>query len=273
MDPSRAAELNRAWWDAVRRQRDAGLIAKNHDVAAQILAGESGPSPEQLAFLGDVAGKRLLDLGCGDGCELVVLAPGCRGHRRRQLAGPTRRRPAHRRRARRPGPARAGYRRSCSAGSSTSGSPPTLRGGSATWTGGSGRCGRRSSRAGCSRSAAGIRWPGSSHGGRSRSSRRATSSRARSCSAPSARRTGTRSGRISYLRGVESHARGDRDGGGAGGAAGDAPRRGRRRAVGRVPGRVRAPRDENLGGVTRRGTASILRQSQGCLLDVTARQR
>jgi cyclopropane fatty-acyl-phospholipid synthase-like methyltransferase len=34
----------------------------------------SGPCPEQLAFLGDVAGKRLLDLGCGDGCELVPLA-------------------------------------------------------------------------------------------------------------------------------------------------------------------------------------------------------
>jgi SAM-dependent methyltransferase len=74
MDLDRAAEANRAWWDAVRRQRDAGLIAKNHDVAAQILAGASGPCPEQLAFLGDVAGKRLLDLGCGDGCELVPLA-------------------------------------------------------------------------------------------------------------------------------------------------------------------------------------------------------
>jgi SAM-dependent methyltransferase len=74
LDTDRAAELNRAWWDSVRRQRDAGLIAKNHDVAAQILAGESGPCPEQLAFLGDLAGKRLLDLGCGDGCELVPLA-------------------------------------------------------------------------------------------------------------------------------------------------------------------------------------------------------
>ena len=69
-----AAALNRAWWDAIRRQRDAGLIAKNHDVAAQILAGTSGPCPEQVAFLGDLAGKRLLDLGCGDGCELVALA-------------------------------------------------------------------------------------------------------------------------------------------------------------------------------------------------------
>ena len=66
--------MDRAWWDAIRRQRDAGLIARSHDVAAQILAGESGPGPEQLAFLGDLAGKRLLDLGCGDGCELVPLA-------------------------------------------------------------------------------------------------------------------------------------------------------------------------------------------------------
>ena len=74
MDLERAAEANRAWWDAIRRMRDAGLIAKNHDVAAQILAGTSGPCPEQVAFLGDLAGKRLLDLGCGDGCELVALA-------------------------------------------------------------------------------------------------------------------------------------------------------------------------------------------------------
>jgi SAM-dependent methyltransferase len=74
VDSDQAAELNRSWWDAVRRQRDAGLITKNHDVAAQILAGTSGPCAEQVAFLGDVAGKRLLDLGCGDGCELVPLA-------------------------------------------------------------------------------------------------------------------------------------------------------------------------------------------------------
>jgi SAM-dependent methyltransferase len=74
VDTDRAAAHNRVWWDAIRRQRDAGLITKNHDVAAQILAGTSGLCPEQLAFLGDVAGKRLLDLGCGDGCELVVLA-------------------------------------------------------------------------------------------------------------------------------------------------------------------------------------------------------
>ena len=74
MDLDRTADANRSWWDAIRRQRDAGLIAKNHDVAAQILAGASGPCPEQLAFLGDLAGKRLLDLGCGDGCELVPLA-------------------------------------------------------------------------------------------------------------------------------------------------------------------------------------------------------
>jgi hypothetical protein len=65
MDLDRAAEANRAWSDAVRRQRDAGLIIKNHDVAAQIIAGRSGPGAEQQAFLGDVAGKRLLDLGCG----------------------------------------------------------------------------------------------------------------------------------------------------------------------------------------------------------------
>lgn len=70
----RAAEFNRHWWDTVRRQRDEGLIHKHHDVAADILAGRTELTPHQRQLLGDVAGKRILDLGCGDGFELLELA-------------------------------------------------------------------------------------------------------------------------------------------------------------------------------------------------------
>ena len=69
-----AARLNREAWDSIRRQRDEGLIPKNVDVAADILAGKSGRYPEQMALLGDVRGKRLLSLGCGDGKELLEFA-------------------------------------------------------------------------------------------------------------------------------------------------------------------------------------------------------
>jgi len=68
------AEFNRQWWDTVRRQRDEGLIQKQHDVAADILAGKTALSLHQRQFLGDVAGKRMLDLGCGDGFELLEWA-------------------------------------------------------------------------------------------------------------------------------------------------------------------------------------------------------
>ncbi len=68
------AEFNRHWWDTVRRQRDEGLIHKHHDVAADILAGRTALSPHQRQLLGDVGGKRILDLGCGDGFELLELA-------------------------------------------------------------------------------------------------------------------------------------------------------------------------------------------------------
>lgn len=69
-----AALLNRDTWDSIRRQRDAGLIVKHHDIAADLLAGQTARYPEQLALLGDVSGKRLLDLGCGDGMELLEWA-------------------------------------------------------------------------------------------------------------------------------------------------------------------------------------------------------
>lgn len=74
MSTERAAALNRQTWDSIRRQRDEGLIAKNSDIAGDILAGKAARYPEQVALLGDVAGKRLLDLGCGDGKELLEFA-------------------------------------------------------------------------------------------------------------------------------------------------------------------------------------------------------
>lgn len=74
MSTERAAALNRHTWDSIRRQRDEGLISKNVDIAADILTGTTARSPEQLALLGDVGGKRLLDLGCGDGKELLEFA-------------------------------------------------------------------------------------------------------------------------------------------------------------------------------------------------------
>lgn len=69
-----AAILNRQAWDSIRRQRDEGLIAKHHNVAADILEGKTSLTPEQRALVGEVAGKYLLDLGCGDGFELLEWA-------------------------------------------------------------------------------------------------------------------------------------------------------------------------------------------------------
>ncbi|MHB0875641.1 MAG: class I SAM-dependent methyltransferase [Anaerolineae bacterium] len=73
-DGDRAADLNRTAWDSFRRQRDEGLVADRRDVAAALLAGKRFLGPEYLALAGDVAGKRLLDLGCGDGAELLEWA-------------------------------------------------------------------------------------------------------------------------------------------------------------------------------------------------------
>jgi SAM-dependent methyltransferase len=70
----RAAQHNRVAWDSFRRQRDEGLVNKHVDVATEILTGKSCLSPEQLSLAGNVAGKRLLDLGCGDGFELLEWA-------------------------------------------------------------------------------------------------------------------------------------------------------------------------------------------------------
>src|SRR6266536_668352 len=69
-----AARVNRAAWDSFRRQRDEGLVGGRRDVAASILAGTQYLPPWLRELAGDVRGKRLLDLGCGDGAELMEWA-------------------------------------------------------------------------------------------------------------------------------------------------------------------------------------------------------
>ena len=69
-----AADLNRNAWDSLRRQRDAGLVNIRPDSAAAILSGRRFLYAENLELVGDVRGKRLLDMGCGDGAEMLEWA-------------------------------------------------------------------------------------------------------------------------------------------------------------------------------------------------------
>lgn len=73
-DVNLAAALNRQAWDSIRRQRDEGMIANHHDVASEILAGRTKLKPKHWELAGMVSGKRLLDLGCGDGGEMLEWA-------------------------------------------------------------------------------------------------------------------------------------------------------------------------------------------------------
>lgn len=61
-DTGRGAAINRQAWNSIRRQRDAGLIRKHLDVAAEYLAGETSLYSERRDLLGDIEGKRVLDL-------------------------------------------------------------------------------------------------------------------------------------------------------------------------------------------------------------------
>lgn len=81
----RAAERNRRAWDAFRQQQDEGLVNIRPRIdpatAAKVLetdiskTGVGYLSPAQVVELaGDVSGKRLLDMGCGDGDELFQWA-------------------------------------------------------------------------------------------------------------------------------------------------------------------------------------------------------
>ena len=69
-----AAEQNREAWDSFRRQRDEGLVNIRPDSAGDILVGKRFLYPENLELVGDVRGKRLLDMGCGDGAEMLEWA-------------------------------------------------------------------------------------------------------------------------------------------------------------------------------------------------------
>lgn len=69
-----AARRNREAWDSFRRQRDEGLVTGRSEIAVRIAKGESFLDDEYVRLVGDVRGKRLLDLGCGDGAELVSWA-------------------------------------------------------------------------------------------------------------------------------------------------------------------------------------------------------
>ena len=69
-----AAQHNRQAWDSFRRQRDQGLVNIRPDTAKAILTGKRFLYPENLDLAGDVRGKRLLDMGCGDGAEMLEWA-------------------------------------------------------------------------------------------------------------------------------------------------------------------------------------------------------
>ena len=69
-----AAEQNREAWDSLRRQRDEGLVNIRPDSAGDILAGKRFLYQENLDLVGAVRGKHLLDMGCGDGAEMLEWA-------------------------------------------------------------------------------------------------------------------------------------------------------------------------------------------------------
>ncbi len=70
----KAAELNRATWDSFRRQRDEGLSQERRDSAQDILNGRGYLRQEYIELAGDVKGKRLLDMGCGEAAETLEWA-------------------------------------------------------------------------------------------------------------------------------------------------------------------------------------------------------
>ena len=71
----KAAEENRTAWNSFRRQRDEGLVDIRQDSAAAILEGRRFLYPENLKLVsGHVRGIRLLDMGCGDGAEMLEWA-------------------------------------------------------------------------------------------------------------------------------------------------------------------------------------------------------
>jgi len=70
----KAAELNREAWNSFRRQRDEGLTQHRRDSAEDILTGKGHLGREYIELAGDVSGKRLLDMGCGEAAETCEWA-------------------------------------------------------------------------------------------------------------------------------------------------------------------------------------------------------
>ena len=70
----KAAECNRIAWNSFRRQRDEGLSKWRNDSARDILQGRGFLPREFIQLAGDVSGKRLLDMGCGEGAETLEWA-------------------------------------------------------------------------------------------------------------------------------------------------------------------------------------------------------
>jgi len=70
----KAAELNRKTWDSFRRQRDEGLSPCRRDSAEDILRGKGHLRREYIELAGNVSGKRLLDMGCGEAAETCEWA-------------------------------------------------------------------------------------------------------------------------------------------------------------------------------------------------------
>lgn len=69
-----AATHNREAWDSYRQQRDKGLVVHRRSLAEEIQEGKLFLEERWTELLGNVHGKQLLDLGCGDGGESCCWA-------------------------------------------------------------------------------------------------------------------------------------------------------------------------------------------------------
>ncbi len=77
-----AAEHNRNAWNSFRRQRNAGLVKIRQDPVKGIRDGDYRLEPIFFELAGELTGRKLLDLGCGEGSELLAWA-----HKGAQVVG------------------------------------------------------------------------------------------------------------------------------------------------------------------------------------------
>ncbi len=73
-DWAEAAVHNRRAWDSYRRQREEGLVNNWRSPVEEIRKGASYVEEKWIDLVGSVSGKKLLDLGCGDGGETCCWA-------------------------------------------------------------------------------------------------------------------------------------------------------------------------------------------------------